>query len=75
MDKVEEKKRQQEELCSLLATEGYDVMLLPIVLGSAGTFENCIASSTYTAYTLYRTVCTNGDTWKDKSQAQKQGAN
>jgi hypothetical protein len=37
MDKVMEKKEQHAELCKLLAAEGYDVMLLPIVLGSAGT--------------------------------------
>jgi hypothetical protein len=69
----------------LLAAEGYDVMLLPIVLGSAGTLFKCLdratkemdipnarnrnitASSTYTVYTVYKTLCPNDDTWKDKS--------
>jgi len=32
-----------------------------------------IASSTYTAYTLYKTLCPDGDTWKGKSQPQKEG--
>jgi hypothetical protein len=35
MDKVIEKKEQYAGLCYLLAAEGYGVMLLPIVLGSA----------------------------------------
>jgi len=30
----------------LLATEGYDVMLLPILLGSAGTLFKCIDCAT-----------------------------
>jgi len=42
MDKVAEKKQEHVELCHLLATEGYDVMLLPIVLGSAGHFSNAL---------------------------------
>jgi hypothetical protein len=37
MGKVIEKKEQHEGLYKLLAAEGYDIMLLPIVLGSAGT--------------------------------------
>jgi hypothetical protein len=37
MDKVAEKKQQYAEVCRLLTTEGYDVLLLPVVLGSAGT--------------------------------------
>jgi hypothetical protein len=91
MDKVIEKKEQHAELCRLFAAEGYDVMLLPVVLGSAGTLFKCLdratkemdipnarkriytASSTYTVYTVYKTLCPNGDTWKDKSQLQKQG--
>jgi hypothetical protein len=91
MDKVMEKKEQHAELCKLLAAEWYDVMLLPIVLGSAGTLFKCLdratkeidipnttkrnytASSTYTVYTVDKTLCPNGDTWKDKSQVQKQG--
>jgi hypothetical protein len=31
------------------------------------------ASCTYTVYTVYKTLCPYGDTWKDKSQLQKQG--
>jgi hypothetical protein len=42
MDKVMEKKEQHAELCKFLAAEGYDVMLLPIVLGSAGTLLNAL---------------------------------
>jgi hypothetical protein len=42
MDKVMEKKEQHAELCKLLAAEGYDVTLLPIVLGSAGTLFKCL---------------------------------
>jgi hypothetical protein len=70
--------------------EGYDLMLLPVVLGSAGTLFKCLdratkemdipnarktytASFTYTVYTVYKTLCPNDDTWKDKSQLQKQG--
>jgi hypothetical protein len=86
MDKVMEKKEQ----VALLAAEGYDVMLLPIVLGSAGTLFKCLdratkemdipnarktnytASWTCTVYTVYKTLRPNGDTWKDKSQLQKQ---
>jgi hypothetical protein len=37
MDKGTEKKGQHAELSRLIAAEGYDVMLLPVVLGSAGT--------------------------------------
>jgi hypothetical protein len=36
MDKVTEKKEQHAELCKLLAAEGYDVMLLTVVLENAG---------------------------------------
>jgi hypothetical protein len=28
---------------------------------------------TYTVYTVYRSLCPNGDTWKGKSQPHKQG--
>jgi hypothetical protein len=35
--------------------------------------NNYIASSTYIVYTVYKTLCPNGDTWKDKSQLQMQG--
>jgi hypothetical protein len=84
-----EKKEQHAELCKLLAAEGYDVMLIPIVLGSAKTLLNALivqqkrwtsptlekrnykASSTYTVYTAYKTLCPNDDTWKGKSQLQK----
>jgi hypothetical protein len=66
-------------------------MLLPIVLGSAGTLFKCLdratkemdipnarkknytASSTYTVYTVYKTLCPNGGTRKDKKKLQKQG--
>jgi len=34
------------ELCNLLATEGFDVMLLPIVLWSAGTLFKCLDRAT-----------------------------
>jgi hypothetical protein len=37
MDKVIEKKEQHAEVCIFLIAEEYDVMLLPVVLGSAGT--------------------------------------
>jgi hypothetical protein len=37
MDKAMKKQEQQAELCKMLAVEGYDVVLLPVVLGSAGT--------------------------------------
>jgi hypothetical protein len=85
MEKVMKRKEQHAGLCKLLAAEGYDVMLLPTVLGSAGTLFKCIhratkemdtptlekrnytASCTYTVYTVYKTLCPNGDTW------QKQG--
>jgi hypothetical protein len=46
MDKVMEKKEQHAELCKLLTAEGYDVMLLPIVLGSAGTLFKCLDCAT-----------------------------
>jgi hypothetical protein len=42
MDKVIEKIEQHAELCKLLAVKGYDVMLLPVVLGSAGTPFKCL---------------------------------
>jgi hypothetical protein len=42
MDKVTEKKEQHAELCKLLATEGYNVVLLPVVLGSAVTLFKCL---------------------------------
>jgi hypothetical protein len=46
MDKVMEKKEQHAELCKLLAAEGYDIMLLPIVLGCAGTLFKCLDRAT-----------------------------
>jgi hypothetical protein len=46
MDKVIEKKEQHAKLCKVLAAEGYDVMLLPIVLGSAGTLFKCLHRAT-----------------------------
>jgi hypothetical protein len=49
MNKVMEKKEQHAELCKLLARllcfclpQKGDVMLLPIVLGSAGTLFKCL---------------------------------
>jgi hypothetical protein len=42
MDKVAEKKQQHAELRRLLTTEGYNVVLLPIVLGSAGMLFKCL---------------------------------
>jgi hypothetical protein len=45
-DKVMEKKEQHAELCKLLAAEEYDVMLLPIVLGIAGTLFKCLDRAT-----------------------------
>jgi hypothetical protein len=42
VDKVIEKKEQHAELCRLLAAEMYDVMLLPVVLESAGTLFKCL---------------------------------
>jgi hypothetical protein len=41
MAKVIEMK-EHAELCILLATEGYGVMVLPVVLGSAGTRFTCL---------------------------------
>jgi hypothetical protein len=46
MDKVIEKKEQHAELCKMLAVEGYDVGLLPVVLGSAGTLFKCLGGAT-----------------------------
>jgi hypothetical protein len=46
MDKVMEKKEQHAEPCKLLAGEGYDVMLLSFVLGSAGTLFKCLDRAT-----------------------------
>jgi hypothetical protein len=42
---------------------------------SSPTLEkrNYTASFIYTVYTVYKTLCPNGDTWKDKSQPQRQG--
>jgi hypothetical protein len=42
MDKVIEKKGQHAGSWKLLAAEGCDVMLLPVVLGSAGTLFECL---------------------------------
>jgi hypothetical protein len=46
MDKVMEEKEQHAELCKLLAAEGYDVVLLPIVLGSAVALFKCLDRAT-----------------------------
>ena len=42
MDKVKEKTDQHATLCELLDTEGYEVIVLPTVLGSAGTLYKCL---------------------------------
>jgi hypothetical protein len=46
MDKVIEKGEQHPELRKKLAVEGYDVLLLPVVLGSAGTIWKCLDRAT-----------------------------
>jgi len=46
LDKVREKFEQHEVLCKLLAHEGYEVIFLPIVLGSAGTLFQCLERAT-----------------------------
>jgi hypothetical protein len=46
MDKVIEKREQHSELCKMLAVERHDVMLLPVVLGSAGTLFICLDRAT-----------------------------
>jgi hypothetical protein len=46
MDNIIMKKEQHAGLCKLLAAEGYDVMLLLIVLGRAGTHFKCLESAT-----------------------------
>jgi hypothetical protein len=46
MVKVTEKKEQHAELCRLLTAEGYDVVLLRLVLGSAGTLFKCLERAT-----------------------------
>jgi hypothetical protein len=82
--------------CKLLVSEGYDVMLLPIVLRSLGTLCECLdrattemdipnarkkkernytASSTYTVSTVFKTLCPNGDPWKDKANRRSKGKN
>jgi hypothetical protein len=35
--------------------------------------RNYAVSFIYTAYKVYKTLCPNDDTWKDKSQTQRQG--
>jgi hypothetical protein len=37
--------------------------------------RNYTASSTYTVYTVYKTLCPNGDTWKDKASCRSKGKN
>jgi len=46
MDKVMVKRQQHAEGCSLLAAEGYDMMLLSVVLGSAGILFKCLDRAT-----------------------------
>jgi hypothetical protein len=46
MDKVIEKPEQLAELCNMLAVEGYDVVLLPVILKSAGIFFKCLDRAT-----------------------------
>ena len=42
LDNLAEKKLQHAQLCELLTTEGYDVHLLQIILGSAGRVFKCL---------------------------------
>jgi len=44
--KSRKKTEQHEVLCKLLAHEGYEVIFLPIVLGSAGTLFQCLERAT-----------------------------
>jgi hypothetical protein len=46
MDNVKEKREQLAELYKLLAAEGYDVILLSVVLGNAGTPFKCFDRAT-----------------------------
>jgi len=46
LDKVKGKTEQHEVSCKLLAHEGYEVIFLPIVLGSAGTLFQCVERAT-----------------------------
>jgi hypothetical protein len=46
MNKVIEKNDRHAELCRVLAAEGYDVMLLPVVLRSTGTLFKCLDRAT-----------------------------
>jgi hypothetical protein len=46
MDEVIEKREQRAKMCKLLAAEGYDVMLLPVVLGSAETLFKSVDRAT-----------------------------
>jgi hypothetical protein len=46
MEKVAEKKERHAELCKLLASEGYAVMLLLVVLRRAGTLSKCLDRAT-----------------------------
>jgi hypothetical protein len=90
MGKVKEKKYKHLDLCKIVAVEGYDVVLFPVVLGSAEALCKCLGRATnildpntrkknytasyiFTAYTIYKPLSPNADTWKDTSQAQKQG--
>jgi len=42
LDKLTEKKRQHTQLCDMLTAEGYDVILLPLILGDEGTLFKCL---------------------------------
>ena len=46
LEKVQEKTDQHEVLCNLLRAEGYEVIFLPIVLGTAGTLYKCLEKAT-----------------------------
>jgi len=46
LDKVKEKIEQHDLLCKLLTHKGYEVIILPIVLGSAGSLFQCLERAT-----------------------------
>jgi hypothetical protein len=53
--------------------DGLQQYVLQISTAQYSTIQGDTASVTYTVYTVYKTLCPNGNTWKDKSQPQKQG--
>jgi hypothetical protein len=56
MDKVIEKREQHSDFCKMLVEEGYDVVLLPVVLESTGILFKCLdrATKRWTLLTLER---------------------